>query len=71
MPGVRGVFDNLTDIAADQFPDYIHPADYAHITAECVRYPEHWLIGDLPGFAFNIARNLRKLDQYLSANAFC
>jgi len=61
----RGILDNLDNMDSYQLPDYSNPADY-----ECVRkarreHPDLWLIGMVPGFAFNIARKLRRLDQYL------
>ncbi len=47
------------------FPDFSNPKDYAGVAERRAQAPDKWLMGSLPGFAFNIARKLRKLDQYL------
>ncbi len=61
----RGVLENLEDMDGYEFPDYSDPADYEPVRKARALHPDRWLYGGLPGFAFNIARNLRKLDQYL------
>jgi hypothetical protein len=62
----RGVLDDL-DAAEDyEFPDFSDPADFARVSEVRAAHPDEWLIGGLPGFAFNIARKLRRLDNYLS-----
>jgi len=62
---VRGVLDNLGSMESYEFPDYSRMADYAPVSARRAAAPDTWLIGGMPGFAFNIARKMRKLDQYL------
>ena len=62
---VRGVLENLSDLDGYTFPDYTHAEDYAEVVQLRVEHGDHWLIGHMPGFAFNIARKMRKLDQYL------
>jgi uroporphyrinogen-III decarboxylase len=62
---VRGVLESWKDLDAYEFPDYSRPEDYDAVRQARQRYPEKWLIGGMPGFAFNIARKMRKLDQYL------
>ena len=62
---VKGVLDDLADMDACTFPDYSHAADYASVAKRRAETPDKWLIGGMPGFAFNIARKMRKLDQYL------
>jgi len=62
---LRGVLENIEDIETYQFPDYSNPDDYANVRAERDKHPGKWLVGGMGGFAFNIARKLRKLDQYL------
>jgi uroporphyrinogen-III decarboxylase len=62
---VRGVLEDLADIDRCRFPDYSNPKDYDGVRKIRRKHPDKWLIGGLPGFAFNIARKLRRLDQYL------
>lgn len=62
---VRGVLDDLASIESCEFPDFSRPSDYASVPARLAAAPDKWLLGGLPGFAFNIARKMRKLDQYL------
>jgi len=62
---IRGVLDNLSDADAYVFPDFSRHQDYASVVVQRKANPDKWLIGDLPGFAFNVARKMRKLDQYL------
>ncbi len=62
---IKGVFDDIEDIESYEFPDFSNYNDYAGVE-ECRRKaPEKWLIGHMPGFAFNIARKLFKLENYL------
>lgn len=62
---VRGVLDQLEDLGKYRFPDFGNPADYENVRIVRNSNADHWLIGSLPGFAFNIARKMRKLEQYL------
>jgi uroporphyrinogen decarboxylase len=62
---VKGVLTDIADMDAYRFPDYSPPAAYAAVSARRKEAPDKWLIGNMPGFAFNIARKMRKLDQYL------
>ena len=62
---VRGVLEDLSDLDDYTFPDHSRPADYANVAQLRADRPDHWLFGHMPGFAFNIARKMRKLDQYL------
>lgn len=62
---VIGVLDDFSMLDSYEFPDYSRPADYAAVSAERAAQPDKWLIGGMPGFAFNIARKMRKLEQYL------
>jgi hypothetical protein len=61
----KGVLDDLSDLEAYRFPDFSNPEDYESVREKRVEYPDKWLIGGLPGFSFNIARKMRKLEQYL------
>jgi uroporphyrinogen decarboxylase len=62
---VRGVLDDLAAIDSYEFPDYSRAADYTPVSDRRAAAPDKWLIGGVPGFAFNIARKMRKLDHYL------
>ncbi len=65
---VSGVLDDLEDISGlerYEFPDYSRPEDYQSAREARGKHADKWLLGGMPGFAFNIARKLRKLDQYL------
>ena len=59
------VLDDLAAMDAYEFPDYSRAEDYAAAAKRRAEVPDKWLIGGMPGFAFNIARKMRKLDQYL------
>ena len=61
----QGVIANLVEIDHYQFPDFSNPKDYQEVRKQRINYPDHWLIGELPGFTFNVARKLRKMDGYL------
>jgi hypothetical protein len=61
----KGVLEELTDLNTYRFPDFSRAADYAVVKAQRTTHPDKWLLGDIPGFTFNIARKMRKLDQYL------
>jgi uroporphyrinogen decarboxylase len=63
---VRGVLDDISEMDRYEFPDFSNPADYEDVRKARLENPEKWLIGGIPGFAFNIARKLRKLENYLS-----
>jgi len=46
-------------------PDMGRPTDYADAAAAFADDTERFRVGQMPGFVFNIARKLRKLDHYL------
>lgn len=62
---VRGVLQDLSDLETVDLPDYSRPEDYACVSVLRAEHPDKWLMGWVPGFAFNIARKMRRLDQYL------
>ncbi len=62
---LKGVLDDLNDLDNHEFPDFSRPVDYQSVRNIRAEHPDKWIIGGLPGFAFNVARKLRKLDQYL------
>jgi len=61
----KGVLDKISDIKEYEFPDFSNPADYERVKDVVRENPDTYVIGGLPGFTFNIARKLLKLDQYL------
>lgn len=61
----KGVLENISGMDAYEFPDYSRAEDYACVSQRRAEVPGKWLNGGIPGFAFNIARKMRKLDQYL------
>ena len=61
----RGVLDDLDMIESYEFPDFSRPEDYLAVREQRAGHPDRWLIGGLPGFAFNIARKMRRFEQYL------
>lgn len=62
---IRGIFDNFSNLSKYVFPDYSRAEDYESVREKRVAFPDKWLIGSLPGFTFNIARKMRRLEQYL------
>ncbi len=62
---VQGVLSNAAAIDSYDFPDYSRFEDYTGVAEQRRKCPDKWLVGGVPGFAFNIARKMRKLDQYL------
>jgi hypothetical protein len=61
----KGVLDDINDIPDYRFPDFSRPEDYDSARELRDTYPDKWLMGAMPGFTFNIARKMRKLEQYL------
>ena len=62
---VQGVLDGLGDMDSYAFPDHSRPEDYAVTKEQRDVAPNQWVMGGIHGFAFNIARKMRRLDQYL------
>lgn len=62
---VKGVIENLSQLHSYKFPDFSRPEDYEGASEIRSKNPDKWLIGFMPGFTFNIARKMRKLEQYL------
>ena len=62
---VKGILGRLDDIDHLPFPDVANPRCYDTVRAFRAEHAHQYILGELPGFAFNIARKLRKLDQYL------
>ncbi len=62
---IRPVLTDLSGVASYELPDYSRPQDYDSVREKRAEIPDKWLTGGMPGFAFNIARKMRKLEQYL------
>ncbi|MFC1735075.1 uroporphyrinogen decarboxylase family protein [Candidatus Hydrogenedentota bacterium] len=62
---VRGVLEELSDMSSYEFPDYSRGEDYDAARKAREENPDKWLTGWMPGFAFNIARKMRTLEQYM------
>jgi len=61
---VQGVLATLADMDNYAFPDFSDAADYENVRAARAAHPDQYLVGGLPGMAFNITRKLRRLDAY-------
>jgi hypothetical protein len=64
---VKGVLDDVSQIDGYELPDYSNFDYFTPIVNARKENPDKWLIGGMPGFAFNIARKIFKLDNYLMA----
>jgi len=58
---IQGVLSDVSKIETYQFPDYSDFSDYEIADKKS----DKWIIGSMPGFTFNIARKLFKLEDYL------
>lgn len=63
---IRGVLADLSDMDSFEFPDFSNPRSYDPARQARREHADKWLSGGMPGFAFNIARKLRKLENYLT-----
>ncbi|NLC68939.1 MAG: hypothetical protein GX754_09235 [Clostridiaceae bacterium] len=62
---VKGVLEGAEDIDSYEFPDFSKYDDYKAVEQAVSNNPGKWIIGTMPGFTFNIARKLFKLENYL------
>jgi hypothetical protein len=62
---VAGPIEDWSDLDRWQPPDLGIGEQYAETAGRFAADSEHFRIGGLPGFTFNIARKLRKLENYL------
>ena len=63
----ESVLKSVDDAEGYEFPDFSNRGDYEQAAGQGRKYSEKFVLGVLPGFAFNIARKLLKLDEYLMA----
>ncbi|MBN1401438.1 MAG: hypothetical protein JXA74_11415 [Anaerolineae bacterium] len=62
----RGVIEDWRDLDRLTLPDLAAPGNYAEAKRICAEPNEtRFRVGGLPGFPFNIARKMRRLDQFL------
>jgi uroporphyrinogen decarboxylase len=62
---IRGVIQSWGDLETYTFPTVDREDNYQNVRQVRQQEPDQWLIGHLPGFTFNIARKMRKFEQYL------
>jgi uroporphyrinogen decarboxylase len=62
----RGALEDWADLDKLVLPDLANPAHFEGVRAVCADPANtRFRLGGLPGFPFNIARKLRRLDQFL------
>jgi len=64
---VKGVLSDVSEIENYELPDYSNFEDFQTIVQARKENPDKWIIGGMPGFSFNIARKIFKIDNYLMA----
>lgn len=62
---VRGVIESWDQLDDYQPPRIDAPERFQHAAEVFRQHPDKFKIGHLPGFPFNIARKLRRLEHYL------
>ena len=62
---VAGAIEDWADLDAYCPPDLGKSEDYAEAKAVFASETERFRVGGVPGFVFNIARKVRKLEDYL------
>jgi len=62
---VRGVLEDINDVETIPLPDFSNPEYYQTAKKIFIDNPDKYHIGGVHGFAFSIARKMRKLEQYL------
>jgi len=64
---VKGTLTDVSEIDNFKLPDYSKFEDYQTVVSARKKYQDKWLISRIPGFTFNIANKILKLDNYLMA----
>lgn len=66
----RGAIESWDDLKTYELPDFADPKRYEGIAekvaANAASVNPKWMIGGLPGFPFNVARYMRKLQNFLA-----
>jgi uroporphyrinogen decarboxylase len=63
---IKGVLEGVDNYDSYEFPDYSKAEDYTIVKMRREKARDKWFIGYMPGFTFNIARKLFKLENYLA-----
>lgn len=61
---IRGGLEDLDQVETFPLPDFSSPAYYRTAQTLFAQHPDKWPLAVIEGWTFNIARNLRRLDQY-------
>jgi len=61
----RGAVEDWAQLDDLPLPDYDRPDRYDTARAQCAAETEKFRAGGIPGFPFNVARKMRRLDQFL------
>jgi len=61
----RGALENWEAMATHTWPDYASPERYAAAKKAFAEHSDKFRILGIPGFPFNIARKMRRIDQFL------
>ncbi|MFH1731376.1 MAG: uroporphyrinogen decarboxylase family protein [Planctomycetota bacterium] len=61
----KGALENIGDVEELAMPPLAHPARYEAAAKSVKDNKEYFISGGLPGFTFNVARKIRRLDQYM------
>jgi hypothetical protein len=64
---VHGVLEDWSDLDTLRLPDLANPANFERVREVCLDPAnERFRLGGLPGFPFNIARYMRRLEEFLA-----
>jgi len=61
----RGAVEDWAQLDAVRLPDYDLPGRYDGARRRFAEEPERFRVAHLPGFPFNVARKMRRLDRFL------
>jgi len=61
----KGALEDINDVEALAMPPLGDPARYEGAAKSVKDNKEYFITGGLPGFTFNVARKIRKLDRYM------
>jgi uroporphyrinogen decarboxylase len=62
---LHGALDDLAQVETFTFPDFDDPSIYENARRIYFDHSQLWHIGSIHGFAFSVARKLRRMEQYL------
>ena len=62
----RPVLREWTDLDDYEWPDLDNPARYQAAAQAFTKSPDRYRLAGIPGFPFNLARKMRRMDQYLT-----